>query len=1198
MNNETDIGIKFSANVSGNGKLEKLAQNLSTIKAVADGINTNTINSLQDSSDATKDIQKDTSTMAKTMKLAFNYSAIKVFARQIQGLTREITRLTNKSSEYLENYNLFQVAFKGSYESAEKFVNKITEMYGLDESRITRVVGLFKQLGNAMNVSEETGEKLAKLMTQMSLDISSLYNVDFERATSVLQSAFSGQTKPIRGTTGADITQATLQTTLDNLGIDRMVNQLTFAEKRLVILISLTQQLRAATNDLGRTIESPANQMKILSEQWERLSRALGNLFLPILKAILPYLNAILMVLTAIISSIARLFGYKKEDFDYFDKPAVSVGKLDAGLGKATKSAGKLKKALSGLRGFDKLNVIQTPAESGGGASGGGAGGTGISGDILKSFNDAYDSYNKQLSNVKMKATKIRDTIMEWLGFTKHVDEKTGEVSFKFDHITGGTVLGALATGGVIFKGISKIVKLLQKIGLLKFPIISKLVKLVSGSGKDASDAIDAAGSVAGSANKVSKELKVPNISTILKGLADVAIIIGGCTAIIAAMGLIAKIPGVSDTVHDGIEITSQVFWGIAKIIIPLAAMSALVGVMGSFGVKQFVAGLADLAIIILGCEAVILAAGTIASLPYVGGFISTGIDTMQKVIRGIADVILPIGVIGSALAIAGLGGGAGAAAIATGLADFALIIGGLEVVLAALGALNSIPGFGWLVDKGTDLLLKLADFIGDFAGRLVSSLADSVAKSLPKIGTKLSEFMINAMPFFENASKIDKNAMQGINALSSALLKLTANEILDSLTKWFTGGSSLTEFGKDLATFGPYFAKYSDSVKSVDSKVITSTTAAAKSLAAFAHEIPNKGGLVSQFTGDNTVSDFGKDLKSFGPSFKTYANSVSGINASIVKESSDAAESVAAFSKLIPNRGGLVSLFTGDNTLSKWGKDLKSFGPSFKSYYSSIAGIDASIVEDTGNAVKTLAKFASLVPNSGGLGSLFSGDNKISSWGKQLAKFGEHFKSYYSEIKSINTEKVDTVTESLVQLVKQAKKIKDDGTKSTIKDFGKNLKKAAPDIRAYYENSLSKKEGESIGKEFGKAIADAIVAKFKSVKLPSLKIVSTDSNKAIATYNIKAYAQGGLPKVGQLFVANENGPELVDQIGGQSFVANQKQIASFIDNKLAKSNASSNQGTQVYNIYLDKNNKIATYTLEQLQGMAKTNGKPITIGG
>lgn len=216
---------------------------------------------------------------------------------------------------------------------------------------------------------------------------------------------------------------------------------------------------------MGRTIESPSNQLRIMNEQWERLSRAVGNVFLPILSKILPYLNAILMVLTEIISAIASLLGYDSEDFDYFENTTTSVKNLDDGIKGASASAKKLKQ---GLRGFDKLNVITTPS-SGGGGAGGGAGATGINPKLMDAFNKAFDDYQNKLSNVQMKATKIRDAIMEWLGFTKVIDEETGKVSFKFDHITGGTVLGALAIGGTIFLGISRIFRIFKGITGLSF---------------------------------------------------------------------------------------------------------------------------------------------------------------------------------------------------------------------------------------------------------------------------------------------------------------------------------------------------------------------------------------------------------------------------------------------------------------------------------------------------------------------------------------------------------------------------------------------------------------------------------------------------------------------------------------------------------------------------------------------------------
>ena len=270
------------------------------------------------------------------------------------------------------------------------------------------------------------------------------------------------QTKPAR-TLGADITQTTLQTTLDEAGIERNITNLSYVEKRLVIVASLLNQVQEANGDWGRTIESVANQTRILKEQWERLTRAIGNVFLPIVKRVLPYLNAILMVLVEIINMIARLFGYKASDFDYFTTASEDVIDFADGLGVASDNAKKLKQ---GLRGFDKLNVISTPTTSS--TSGTSVGTGGVDQSIMDMANSAMDSYMGKLENVKMRATEIRDSIMEWLGFTSETDEETGEVSWKLKEITSGTVLGALAIGGSIYLGVSEIYKIFKKIGVLK----------------------------------------------------------------------------------------------------------------------------------------------------------------------------------------------------------------------------------------------------------------------------------------------------------------------------------------------------------------------------------------------------------------------------------------------------------------------------------------------------------------------------------------------------------------------------------------------------------------------------------------------------------------------------------------------------------------------------------------------------------
>lgn len=212
-------------------------------RQVLNGINTNT-----------QEVGKSFDNLGEKINLAFNYTTLKTFLRGLKRITQTMSGLVKKASDYGEDINLFQVAFDYTYQDAERFVNKMSEMYGLDEDWLTRTTGIFKQLSNAMSLSTEEGTKLSELMTQMSLDISSLYNLDVDRGSSVLQSALAGQTKPIRGATGADITQATLQQTLNELGIDQSITNLSYAEKRLIIIISLTRQLQASVGDMAKTL--------------------------------------------------------------------------------------------------------------------------------------------------------------------------------------------------------------------------------------------------------------------------------------------------------------------------------------------------------------------------------------------------------------------------------------------------------------------------------------------------------------------------------------------------------------------------------------------------------------------------------------------------------------------------------------------------------------------------------------------------------------------------------------------------------------------------------------------------------------------------------------------------------------------------------------------------------------------------------
>lgn len=466
MNDTQEVSIKFINTISGDAKLkeyEKRLENIygyiSSIKAGQGKATKEVKNTVQDLGKEIDKTNEKTKNLGNNMKSAFNVVGILATLKASAKLFKAIGKLTNQSSSYVENLNLLQVAyadinketgeFNRSIEetSAEiqDFIDKMADVYGLDESKLTRQFGIFRQLANAMKLPTETASNLSELMVKMTNDIASLYNLDIDRASNALQSALAGQVRPIRTATGADITEKTLQQTVDALGLDRSISQLSYVEKRLIMVISLTDQLKVSQGDWGRTIESVANQVRIMHEQWNRLSRAIGNVFYPILEKILPYLNAVLMVLTEIFNLIASLMGFKIPEFDYSGLAGASDATIDLidGMDEAGASATKLQDKLKGLRGFDKLNVINSQKDNGSSA---GVGIGGIDPAIMDAFNAKFSKYNDMMENVRMKANEIRDAILDFLGFNDG----------KYRNLKAlGVLLGLFGATGII-KGIGK----------------------------------------------------------------------------------------------------------------------------------------------------------------------------------------------------------------------------------------------------------------------------------------------------------------------------------------------------------------------------------------------------------------------------------------------------------------------------------------------------------------------------------------------------------------------------------------------------------------------------------------------------------------------------------------------------------------------------------------------------------------------
>lgn len=286
------------------------------------------------------------------------------------------------SNQYIEDINLFTASMGQYAEAAQEYAEQVGEIMGIDPGEWMRNQGTFNTIISGFGVASDQAYLMSKNLTQLGYDLSSFFNISFEDAMQKLQSGISGELEPLRRL-GYDLSVARLQQEALNLGIEKSVSDMTQAEKSQLRYYAIMTQVTTAQGDMARTLNAPANQLRVLQAQVTQCARALGNIFIPALNAVLPYAIALAKVLRMLASTIASFFGFTLPEVDYsgISAGAGAIGDLadganDAtdGLGNATKAAKKLKNAMLGI---DELNILSENDSSGSGSgSGAGVGGS------------------------------------------------------------------------------------------------------------------------------------------------------------------------------------------------------------------------------------------------------------------------------------------------------------------------------------------------------------------------------------------------------------------------------------------------------------------------------------------------------------------------------------------------------------------------------------------------------------------------------------------------------------------------------------------------------------------------------------------------------------------------------------------------------------------------------------------------------
>lgn len=338
-------------------------------------------------------------------------------SNQMSGFMRNMAKLVSlkaiaeylgnavaKFNDFYEATDLFHNAMGNLSGEADTLISKMQGLLGVDPTKAMTYMATIQSLGTSFGLTSDKAYVLSKNLTQLAYDEGSYWNKNVAETFTAMSSAISGEIEPIRRL-GVDLSQARLQQELLALGFNKQVSSLSQADKAVLRYIAIMKQTANVQGNLAQTIQSPANQIKILKAQLDMLAKSVGSLLYPALKSILPPLIAAVQLIREFVEWVAKLIGVKVV-FTDFTKSADSVGGIGDAMDETTDSTKKAAKALKDYTmGFDELNIIDPTQGSSGSGSGASAGN--ILGDVDLSGYDMFKQYNeefaKQIDAIKQK---------------------------------------------------------------------------------------------------------------------------------------------------------------------------------------------------------------------------------------------------------------------------------------------------------------------------------------------------------------------------------------------------------------------------------------------------------------------------------------------------------------------------------------------------------------------------------------------------------------------------------------------------------------------------------------------------------------------------------------------------------------------------------------------------------------------------
>ena len=1047
-----------------------------------------------------------------------------------------LASMLNTASKYTETINLFTASMGEYAKEAYDFAKKASDVMGIDISDWMQNQGVFNTIITGFGVSGEKAAFMSKNLTQLGYDLASFYNIDVASAMQKVQAGISGELEPLRRL-GYDLSAAKLQEEAAALGISKKVSAMDQAEKSMLRYHAIMTQVTVAQGDMARTLEAPANQLRVLGSQGNLAAREIGNIFIPALNAILPYAIAAVKAIRALAVSIANLFGIQLASVDYsgISGAGSAAEKLDKDLSSAGGSAAELKNQLAG---FDELNVIQSASGGGGGI--GGVGGIG-SGELEDMELPGYDFIKDAVSTKVDKIYRKIKPLIDWT--SEHLQEIGLTVSTIGATMLAWEISTNLANALSWTKGtLDSVHGVLLALGSSAITIgVSFLLEkkgLAGAATENWGDLIASwISSAAGSAI-------TGGVATKFLGKTAGKYAAGVTLAISAATSIKAIYDDVEADGFDGKTLADSIWTAIkgaaAGGLIALAAGASL-AVGASIGAGLTLAGIGI---------AVALANVELDTRETRWGNLELTKEQITKYVQEqlfSIDVTATIGAIDSVISDLDSQKGKLNAAISefnNGLTLVKLGVdkeGSYQKMLTALtgGAADgsysadSILGQLKSVTEQSSVAVKLgfSTLVGDSSadiGKLLDTSDAIIQAETQRIGKELADLLAKGVN-----EGLDANEQEMAIELSDTLSRIAQVATQENINTEFLGNLAFSLADMDQGSFDSVmeqFATLKAQLREQYQSLAITTLAGMKSHYATLLEIGTPEALAKADELKAEIDEFANNMTAY-------------VDEAVERVSGQGAEMIAA-----RVREAFSEAITIDDFTAGWGL-AEALSTAFAQAsdvmsVDDIAGFVDSFLVETLRATLSNEDFNSITKAAEATGqSLFA-------MLPQDVQSGLY--SYLSDFLSSDNVKNYLGDDYTAQVFKSLGY--DSGNTYAAGFIGETTNIGGNVIDGLHQNDWA-----GAGAADGMAYANSFSATAGAIRFPALTTPSFTPRAVMR--NVRGYATGGYPKSGELFLARENGsPEMVGKMGGNTAVANNEQIVTGISSGVSKGVSDANR--------------------------------------